>query len=249
MTFVKNILYKIGVARTPKPDSPKPARRPDRRTRRTILELLKNDGPQDAGRIAKGLEISAMAVRQHLYELQAEGLVDYQEQPRPLGRPAKLWRLTPAANRFFPDGHAELTVSLIGAVRAAFGTEGIDKLVAIRSAEQLRSYGEQLAADTDLRRKLELLAGIRTREGYMARVEDQEDGSLLFIENHCPICEAARSCTGLCSSELDVFRAVVGEGAEISRSEHILAGARRCAYRVEKAPAPDPERAAGPAGR
>ena len=66
----------------------------------------------------------------------------------------------------------------------------------------------------------------------MAEVTAAPDGSFLLSENHCPICVAARACQGLCRSELALFRAVLGPGVEVERSEHILAGARRCAYRI-----------------
>ena len=54
----------------------------------------------------------------------------------------------------------------------------------------------------------------------------------LLIENHCPICRAAVACTGLCRQELEVFRAALGRGIVIKRTDHILAGARRCAYSI-----------------
>jgi len=79
------------------------------------------------------------------------------------------------------------------------------------------------------------LVALRSREGYMADYHPQEDGSYLLVENHCPICAAAASCQGFCRSELAVFREVLQAGVE--RSEHILAGARRCAYRITPADA------------
>src|SRR5205085_11047484 len=91
--FVKVSLYKVVMA--------------DTRSRRAILELLKWHGPQDAQTLAGRLEITAMAVRQHLYALTGEKLVESEEEPRPMGRPAKLWRLTPAANELFPNAHAD----------------------------------------------------------------------------------------------------------------------------------------------
>jgi predicted ArsR family transcriptional regulator len=152
-----------------------------------------------------------------------------------MGRPAKLWRLTPAADRFFPDGHADLTIALIGALREAFGAPGLDRLVSIRSAHQLEDYRDRVSPHASLRRQLKALAGIRTEEGYIAEVQDQEDGSFLLVENHCPICAAATKCTGLCSAELEVFQGVLGPSVEIARTEHIIAGSRRCAYRVKRA--------------
>jgi predicted ArsR family transcriptional regulator len=60
----------------------------------------------------------------------------------------------------------------------------------------------------------------------------QSDDGLALVENHCPVCAAARACQDLCRSELDIFRAVLG-GAAVERTDHIVAGARRCAYRIE----------------
>lgn len=200
-------------------------------TRRNILETLKRDGPQEAAVMAEAFGISAMAVRQHLYALAEEGLVEASSVPRGVGRPSKSWRLTDAADAFFPQGYAELTASLMSSTREAFGADGLEKLIDLRTAEQASAYGERMARCRSLATRLKCLAEIRTEEGYMAEVQ-RENGSYLFLENHCPICAVARSCTGLCASELELFKAVLGPGVEVERSEHILAGARRCAYRI-----------------
>lgn len=202
------------------------------RTRRAIVHLLKREGPTDAKQLATRLHLSAMAVRLHLYALQAEQLVTYEEEPRPLGRPAKLWRLTPAADRLFPEGYAELTLSLISSVGKAFGKAGLERLLAIRTRNQITAYRRQMAGSDSLRKRLKALAAIRTAEGYMADVAPQAGGAFLLVENHCPICAAAAACTGLCAKELEVFQSVLGESVVVNRTEHIVAGARRCAYRV-----------------
>ncbi len=206
----------------------------DVHTRRAIVELLKQQGPQDAQSLADQIDISAMAVRQHLYMLRDERLVTYQLSQRSRGRPAKLWQLTAAANRLFPDAHAELAVDLVSALGAAFGVDGLDRLLAIRTQQQIQTYQEKMPKRASLKRRLQALAEIRTEEGYMAEVIGQGRGACYFVENHCPICAAAAACTGLCGAELDVFQAVLGEAVEITRTEHIVAGGRRCAYEVRR---------------
>lgn len=186
----------------------------------------------DSQALAERLGVSAMAVRQHLYALQEEKLVIYEEEPRAMGRPAKLWQLTAAADRLFPDGYAELTLGLIQSAIEAFGDEGMEKLLDVRTRHQIADYQAHISAQHALAQKLEALAQKRTDEGYMAEVETLEDGSFLLIENHCPICAAANACTGLCDRELQVFQAILGEEATVERTEHIVAGARRCVYRV-----------------
>jgi predicted ArsR family transcriptional regulator len=84
--------------------------------------------------------------------------------------------------------------------------------------------------------RIEKLAQLRSREGYMAEWRQQDDGSFLLIENHCPICAAAQLCQGFCRAELEIFRSVLGIDVDVDRIDHILAGARRCAYRISCKP-------------
>jgi predicted ArsR family transcriptional regulator len=210
----------------------KPPQAGKARSRQAILHLLKTEAPLDAQALAGRLEISPMAVRQHLYGLQDEGLVSHTLEPRPVGRPAKAWSLTAQADEFFPDGHADLTLGLIGAMKEAFGAEGLERLLAVRATEQIEAYGVRSGPGQPLERRLEVLARIRSEEGYMATVETEAPGRYLLVENHCPICAAASACQGLCAAELQVFRAVLGADVTVERTDHILAGARRCAYRV-----------------
>jgi radical SAM protein with 4Fe4S-binding SPASM domain len=95
-------------------------------------------------------------------------------------------------------------------------------------------YLQHLGDASNVREKLEKLAEIRTNEGYMAEVEAQDDGSLLLIEKHCPICEAAAVCTGLCKNELHLFKTVLGNNVHIERGEYLLTGGTKCVYTVRQ---------------
>ncbi|MGO7984955.1 helix-turn-helix transcriptional regulator [Rhizobium leguminosarum] len=196
-----------------------------------ILILIKTDGPQLAAVIGNALGISGEAARQQLSKMAEEGLVE----PVTLagagrGRPRQLWQLTASGNRQFPDGHAELTANLLGTLVEQLGPAALDTVISAREAETLQRYRQELGNADNLASRVAALAGIRTREGYMADHWQEADGSFMLVENHCPICAAATACAGFCRSELETFRAVLD--AEVERSEHILAGARRCAYRI-----------------
>jgi predicted ArsR family transcriptional regulator len=196
------------------------------------VHVLKQEGEMDAQQLAARMRVSAMAVRQHLYALQAEKLVTYHERRRPVGRPAKLWQLTAAADRLFPDGYAELTLSLLTSIGQAFGKAGLARLLELRTRDQIAAYRRRVPGSESVEGRVKALAAIRTDEGYMASAKSQVDGSVLLVENHCPICAAAVACTGLCAKELEVFQTVLGRDVVVERTEHIVAGARRCAYRV-----------------
>jgi len=198
-------------------------------SRERILHILKTKGPQTAAALARRLGMTAVAVRQHIEPLDAEGLVAYEERPRGVGRPAREWRVTEKAAAHFPDSHGELAVAMLEAMRKAFGDPGLSRLVEERTRTQVRAYRQRIAPRAPLHRKVAALAAIRREEGYMA--EWSRDGrGFLLVENHCPICAAARTCQGLCAGELELFRSVLG--ARVERKEHILKGERRCVYRI-----------------
>jgi len=104
-------------------------------------------------------------------------------------------------------------------------------LIAKREQKTRELYQQELSALAGLTARVARLAEIRSAEGYMAEYETLEDGSLLLIENHCPICAAAATCQGFCRAEQAIFSEVLQ--AEVVRVEHILSHARRCAYRVQ----------------
>ncbi len=200
-----------------------------------VLMTLKTRGPQSVAVIASSLDVTAEAVRQQMTRLHADGLVDAESRSAGRGRPTQIWFLTDAGHRRFPDTHADMTVQMLSAVRQVFGEDGVDKLISVREAAMLANYRQALAGADSLQERLERLMQQRSSEGYMAEL--RSDGAdFLFIENHCPICAAAQACMGFCRSELELFRQVLGEGVRVEREEHILLGARRCAYRVSTRP-------------
>lgn len=213
----------------PNPSQPKP------KARDQILHLLKTAGPQDSNSLAKELGISAMAVRQHLYSFQERGWVDFEEQPKPMGRPAKVWKLTEAAEQFFPDRHNDLLMSFLSGIEETLGKDKLSQVLDHRAEQQVKDYSHRLDPKSQLRDKVKQLAQIRSQEGYMAEFKETNSGEFLLIENHCPICRAAQSCSGLCDSELRVFQQALGAQSKVERIEHLLSGERRCVYKIEDA--------------
>lgn len=199
-----------------------------------LLHILKTKGPQSAAALARRLSVTPMAIRQHLAGLESAGLVEHEDERGQVGRPRRIWRLrdTDEVHRRFPDSHAELTVDLLEAARTAFGAEGLAKLIEERTHLQEVAYRRRIPEEAPVEKKLAELARIRQEEGYLAEWRREPSGGFLFVENHCPICAAAKTCVQLCRNELALFRFVLGPEVAVERTEYILEGARRCAYRI-----------------
>ena len=197
-----------------------------------ILYMLKSRGEQTAMSVAEKLGMTSVGARKHLLNLKDSQLVEYTDRREEVGRPKRYWTLSEKGHARFPDAHSDLTLELLTSVRRVFGEEGLEKLIDDRESEAEAGYKTAMAGCDDLQARVERLAEIRKREGYMAEWRKEPDGSFLLMENHCPICAAATECQGLCRSELILFRAVLGPKVSVERLEHILTGARRCSYRI-----------------
>ncbi len=196
-----------------------------------IIQLLKTQGAMTAKSLADELNLTTMGIRQHMLLLEEDAQVTFEDQKAVRGRPTRYWSLTANTNKHFPNGHEELTVQIIDSVKSIFGEEGLDKLISHREKATFDLYKKVLDCHSGLVDKLNALAKLRCDEGYMATVEKIGDDFWLF-ENHCPICAAATQCQSFCRSELQIFQHLLKDLASVSREEHIVEGARRCAYRL-----------------
>lgn len=200
-----------------------------------VLMALKMHGALSAAELGSKLSTTSEAARQQLSRLAEEGLVVSASLASGVGRPTQRWSLTAAAQSRFPDTHAALTVQLLDIVRSSLGDAALDTVISVREAETRSAYRTAVADHLPLRDKVEALANIRSAEGYMASWREEADGTLVLIENHCPICAAATACQGFCRAELDVFRAILGPQAQVERTEHIVSGGLRCTYAIRPA--------------
>lgn len=201
-----------------------------------LLYLLKSRGARTAAEAGAALGMSAAGAQQHFARLAEDGLVEPDDVKHGRGRPRRYWKLTDKGHGRFPDRHSDLTLSLMEATRAVFGEAGLDELIRHREEAMRAHYAERLGDRETLEDRIRALAEARAEEGYMARVEPDEDGKgYILIEDHCPVCAAAQFCQGLCRSELAIFQEILAPSATVARTDYLLEGGRRCAYRITPA--------------
>jgi len=206
---------------------------PVRDAKRRVIAHLKRSGPSSTHDVAVALAVSDVAARQHLSQLESQGLITGEPAAiRGRGRPSVLWALTALANDLFPDRHDDLTVELISSIRTTLGEDALQKVIEARTERQLTGLRRTISPKGSLRERLEALARQRSAEGYMAEVVEGDDGALLLVEHHCPICDAAGACQLFCISELELFQAALGDDVSVRREQHLLSGNDRCVYRV-----------------
>lgn len=195
------------------------------------VSILKMKGPKSVKGLADEMDVTTEGARFHLMKLEKDGLVEPKSIAEGRGRPKQIWSLTEMGHNRFPDAHADLTANLIDILRETLGQDAVDDVIGTHEKKTLSRYSKELEDADTLEERVAKLTEIRSQEGYMAEYEKDEEGFVL-VENHCPICTAAKACQGFCQAEINIFKEVLGNDVKVERTEHIIKGARRCAYRI-----------------
>jgi DeoR family suf operon transcriptional repressor len=196
--------------------------------RGTVLIELKRSNRLTAKELAARLGISLNAVRHHLKELEADGLVDYERQHRGVGAPTFAYRLSAAGESLFPRRYEATLTELLDYVVRRDGRASAVAVLEARYDALARRLGEELAGASPAER-MAAVTQLLSDEGYMAE-GTAAAGTGILIEHNCAVQAVAEQFPEICAAEARFLAAALG--AEVDRREHILSGCSACEYRV-----------------
>jgi DeoR family suf operon transcriptional repressor len=143
-----------------------------------------------------------------------------------------VYTVTPAADAVFPKAYGELTNELLGYLSER-DPELLDELFDERRAHRIEAARARLAPKRTLGAKVAELTRILDEDGYLASSERVAPGVYRIVEHNCAIWAVAQKYGQACTSEIEFIRAVL-PGTQVERVQHMVAGARRCAYEVRE---------------
>lgn len=196
--------------------------------RAAILLELKRGRRVTARDLGRELGLSMNAVRHHLKELEAEGLVRYEREQRGVGAPVFVYLLAPAADALFPRRYREALEQLLDYVVAREGRAG----AAAALESHFDAMGERLRRELEGAAPAERMAAVvraLSDAGYMA------EGQATFCcgtltEHNCAIREVAERFPEVCAAEERFLASVLG--GTVERRSHMLEGCGGCEYKV-----------------
>ena len=203
--------------------------------RRAVLYALRRRGHATAEQLAGQLGQSVSGARQHLTALVDTGLVDAEEvvpDTARAGRRALSYSVTPAADSLFPKAYGELTNELLGYLDDT-DPAMLEALFAKRRDARVAGATERLARKRTLAAKVAELTRVLDEDGYLATSERIGPGAYRIVEHNCAIWAVALRYGQACTSELDFIRTVLPD-ADVERVQHMVAGARHCAYEIRR---------------
>ena len=205
-----------------------------RSTRMEILELLRRRGRSSAETMAADLGVTANAIRQHLTNLERDGLVVSQPERAGRGRPSLFFALTERADSVFPKRYGQLATMVLQEVQEMGGPEALDEVfarVAARHADAIERDLEGLDFDERMRRVVAWIG----RAGTLVEQSEGADGVHVTIHN-CPFRNTALKFPQVCTITPQLISRLTG--AAVSQSDSIHRHDPYCSFVVQR-PADD----------
>jgi len=182
---------------------------------RLILEL----GPSTAATLGGRLGLTPAAIRRHLDNLLAEGLIETRTARtygnRGRGRPAKVFVITDAGRSAFEHAYDDLAT---GALRFLAETAGPDAVAefARRQLSDLERRYAPVVAQGELATRVQALAEALSADGYAASAGPAPavgSGGMAgeqLCQHHCPVAHVAAEFPQLCEAETEAFGRLLG---------------------------------------
>ncbi|SHK69052.1 helix-turn-helix transcriptional regulator [Rhodothermus profundi] len=200
-------------------------------TKRQLLHLLKRRGQLTLNEAVAATGLTRPTLREHLVQLERDGLVYHTTARQRRGRPFLLYRLTSAGAQLFPNRDG----SLLGRLLCFLQKEGADDLLQ-RFFEQyweerLQAAQQRLQAADTLEKRLAVLRAFLEEEGFMPEIVCSAQGIEIRACN-CPFWETVRHTRLPCYLEARFFEQLLGQKAV--RVTYIPEGSPACRYLFER---------------
>lgn len=197
-----------------------------------VLVELKKSQPITAKELAAKFSVSANAIRRHLKELEAEGLVMYSRENRGSGAPTFAFQLSDDGEALFPTQYGEVLADVLERLARSGGREAVKEMFAVRFREHAEKIRAELS-DASLEEKVQAVAGLLSDQGFMA-AWSSEKGALTLAEHNCSVRAVAEAFPEICAAEEEFLSEVLQ--TEVKRNSHIPEGCNSCQYSISLKP-------------
>ena len=203
----------------------------DAPTRERVASTIMQNGPSTAAALAEQLDLTPAAVRRHLDQLLADGVIAARE-PRPgrrgRGRPARVFVITDPGRDHFGHTYDALATDALRYLRDSKGDDAVRDFARARLAPLEQKC---TAAVLDAKDPVAAVAQALTSDGYAASVESSSAGEQI-CQHHCPVSHVAHEFPELCDAETEMLARVLG--THVQRLATIAHGDGVCTTHVPR---------------
>ena len=195
-------------------------------TRGQVARLILELGPSTAATLGGRLGLTPAAIRRHLDNLLAEGLIETRTARtygnRGRGRPAKVFVITDAGRSAFEHAYDDLASNALRFLAETAGPEAISEFARRQVSDLERRYAPAVARG-ELASRVQALAEALSADGYAASAGPApaiglghgagtglEGSGAQLCQHHCPVAHVAAEFPQLCEAETEAFGRLLG---------------------------------------
>lgn len=201
-------------------------------TRERVLRTLLLNQRRTVNELAEAVDINPISVRHHVNKLEAEGLIQSEEERHGVGRPRLVYSLTNQGMEQFPQRYLQLTLRLLQQLKINLS----EKVMGEIFQELAEGIAGELTQDVDLedltlQERLQLLQEVLTSEGFTVNLQEEED-NFFIVEASCPYHHIGEDYPEICVVDRELIAHFVSTTPQ--RIECILDGDKQCKYLIKK---------------
>jgi predicted ArsR family transcriptional regulator len=209
-----------------------------------IVAALRGRSGASADDLAREFGLSANAIRQQFVLLERDGLVTGSSVRRGRTKPTVEYRLTPAAEKYFPQHYDRMLNAVLREVRATGGDTAVQAIFAAMSRRRIERLNARLDNRPVAERVLALTDLLRD-SGVEAEAEQTERG-FTIREHNCPYAETVGEHPEICGLIHSVIQDVVAP--KVEQTVSLATGGAECRFEITTSSAATPEAPDGQVG-
>jgi DeoR family transcriptional regulator, suf operon transcriptional repressor len=199
---------------------------PDTSPASIVLQHIRRHGKVTIKELEHVLGVSTTAVREHLYHLQSQGLLETSSVRYGPGRPRLVYTLTDKAQKLFPNHYDLLINLLLQEIANEEGVGRVEQLLERVSTRLANEYTDRMSGEDILTR----LGDLRTMledTGIPAEVPPTGDGIHIYA---CPFHDVAQEHAEVCAMDRQMLEQVLGQ--EVVQAHSIRDGHHTCCFNL-----------------
>ncbi|NMC18603.1 MAG: winged helix-turn-helix transcriptional regulator [Chloroflexi bacterium] len=199
-------------------------------TRERVLQTLLTNPNSTINALAEAVGINAVSVRHHLTSLQADNLVQSQEERHGVGRPRLVYSLTEKGAELFPTRYLKLINQLLVQLKNSMPKEELERLL-VQIAVDLSAEFAKKIKHFPMEKKLDAIRVFLAQEGYVIEWEKQ-NAQYVITEITCPFYHISQKHPEVCMIDHAIFSSLLS--LPVERVKCILTGDNHCSYLIQQ---------------
>ncbi|PEA52583.1 ArsR family transcriptional regulator [Bacillus pseudomycoides] len=204
-----------------------------RSTKEEILQLLKVRGEQTVATLAEALQITEMAVRRHLNNLEKDELIEVNLVRQHVGRPMYVYCLSTKGEDLFPKQYKQFAVEMLEDLQHIGDARLVEKILRARTNRMEQQLAKRVNRKETTLERLTEIAMMQEKNGYMVRVEQEDEQSFILQKQNCPLMEVAEKFPQICHDEKSMYNKLLPT-ADVKVLSSMCDGDCFCSYQIKE---------------